>query len=87
LANIKIDKSLNIDGIDISKKFDDKKIERQELFWHYPYYHGSVWTPGAAIRQGNWKLIEFYESETVELYNLSEDILDKIIWLNKIQRK
>jgi len=47
------------------------------LFWHYPHYHGSSWRPGAAIRQGNWKLIEFYESETVELYNLSEDISEE----------
>lgn len=47
------------------------------MFWHYPHYHGSSWRPGAAIRQGNWKLIEFYESETVELYNLSEDISEE----------
>ena len=53
---------------------DNSKLEREELFWHYPHYHGSGWTPGAAIRQGDWKLIEFYETETIELYNLSVDI-------------
>ena len=45
-----------------------------ELFWHYPHYHGSAWKPGAAIRVGDWKLIEFYHYGTVELYNLAEDL-------------
>ena len=43
------------------------------IFWHYPHYHGSTWTPGAAMRKGDWKLIEFYDYETVELYNLKND--------------
>jgi len=50
-----------------------KELSRTELFWHYPHYHGSAWTPGAAIRQGEWKLIEFYETGQAELYNLSRD--------------
>jgi arylsulfatase A-like enzyme len=29
--------------------------------------------PGAAVRQGDWKLIRFYESNRMELYNLKED--------------
>jgi arylsulfatase A-like enzyme len=43
------------------------------LYWHYPHYHGSTWTPGASIRDGDWKLIEFYEWDQVEVYNLRED--------------
>ncbi len=43
------------------------------FYWHYPHYHGSTWTPGASIRQGDWKLIEFYEFDEVELYNLASD--------------
>mgnify|MGYP003328254137 FL=1 len=46
----------------------------RSLYWHYPHYHGSTWTPGAAIRDGDWKLIEFYHYGKVELYNLSEDL-------------
>ena len=48
--------------------------EREAVFWHYPHYHGSAWTPGAAVRAGDWKLLEFYEKEKVELYNLKEDL-------------
>jgi len=43
------------------------------LCWHYPHYHGSTWTPGASIRDGDWKLIEFYHWGNVELYNLKDD--------------
>ena len=46
----------------------------RSFFWHYPHYHGSTWTPGAAVRVGDWKLIEFYEYDEVELYHLAEDI-------------
>jgi len=51
----------------------DATLPRRSLFWHYPHYHGSTWTPGASIRDGNWKLIEFYHWEKVELYNLKDD--------------
>ena len=74
LAGINIDLDL-IDGIDISPAlYGNKSLNRKELFWHYPHYHGSGWTPGAAILQGNWKLIEFYESGNIELYNISDDL-------------
>ena len=43
------------------------------FFWHYPHYHGSTWTPGAAIRDGDWKLIEFYDYGSAELFNLKAD--------------
>ena len=35
-----------------------------------------MWTrwPGGAIRKGNYKLIEFFEDDHVELYNLDADI-------------
>ena len=75
LANIESPKDQVIDGKDISELFNHSKgLSRKSIFWHYPHYHGSGWRPGAAIRVGDWKLIEFYESGTVELYNLAEDI-------------
>ena len=43
------------------------------LAWHYPHYHGSTWTPGASIRVGDWKLIEFYHWKKAELFNLKDD--------------
>ena len=49
-------------------------LDRDALFWHYPHYHTSGWTPGSAIRMGGWKLIEYFEDGTLELYNLADDI-------------
>lgn len=65
----------DIDGVDLTPLLKGgEHLSRKELYWHYPHYHGSAWTPGAAIRQGDWKLITFYESDSYELYNLSDDI-------------
>ena len=50
-----------------------QSIQRDMLCWHYPHYHGSAWRPGAAIRWKDWKLLEFYESSEVELYDLAAD--------------
>ncbi len=53
------------------------QLQRDALFWHYPHYHGSTWTPGAAMRARDWKVIEFYEYDTVELYDLTTDPSEK----------
>ena len=64
-----------IDGKSLMPIFkDESKLDRGDVFWHFPHYHGSLWKPGAAIRSGDWKLIQNYESNTLELYNLKEDI-------------
>lgn len=47
--------------------------KERSMVWHYPHYHGSTWRPGSAIRKGRFKLIEFYEGQLVELYDLSVD--------------
>jgi arylsulfatase A len=48
------------------------RLERDAIYWHYPHYHHS--TPAGAIREGDYKLIEFFEDNRVELYNLRDDI-------------
>jgi arylsulfatase A len=47
------------------------KLERH-VFWHFPCYVGGS-GPCSAIRIGDWKLIEFFESGTSELYHLRKD--------------
>ncbi|MCZ6598890.1 MAG: sulfatase [Planctomycetota bacterium] len=47
--------------------------ERQSLFWHYPHYSNQGGFPGAAIRAGDWKLIERFEDGRVHLYDLARD--------------
>lgn len=53
---------------------ENKSIERDELFWHYPHYHGSAWKPGSALRKGDWKYVMHYEDNRFELFNLSDDL-------------
>lgn len=50
-----------------------KSIKRDELFWHYPHYHGSAWKPGSALRKGDWKIVIHYENNKIELFNLADD--------------
>ena len=52
-------------------------LQREAIFWHYPHYGNQGGTPGASIRAGDFKLIEFFEDKHVELYNLREDISEK----------
>jgi len=77
-AGIAPEAGVALDGVDLSPLLaGEDQLERNELYWHYPHYHGSAWTPGAALLQDDWKLIEFYETNTVELYNLSEEMAEQ----------
>lgn len=74
LADLVPDPELHPDGRSLLPLLRGGKWKTpRPLFWHYPHYHGSGWTPGAAIRDGKWKLIEFWEHDDVELYDLSID--------------
>ena len=52
-----------------------KKIDRDAIYWHFPHYsnHG-MQSPGGAVRYKNFKLIEYYENGTVQLFDLDKDI-------------
>ena len=54
------------------------RLKREAIYFHYPNYawHGSN-RLGGAIRQGDYKLIEYYEDDSVELYNLADDLSEK----------
>ncbi|MCG8526504.1 MAG: sulfatase [Opitutales bacterium] len=66
------------DGISILQSLSAKQSEEdRSLVWHFPHYHNSAWTPGSAIREGKWKLVEFYEDSRVELYNLEIDLSER----------
>ena len=49
-------------------------VKRDALFWHYPHYSNQGGIPGAAVRMGDWKLIERFEDGSANLYNLQDDI-------------
>ena len=48
--------------------------EGRDLFWYYPHYAPVTRQPGAAIRSGDFKLIQHYDPPGIELYDLARDI-------------
>lgn len=46
-------------------------FERDTLYWHFPHYRHRP-GPYSIIRDGDWKLIKWYEGQTA-LFNLKED--------------
>lgn len=75
-ANVPIPSEQTLDGVSILPLFRGEKadLEQRPLFWHYPHYGNQGGQPVAAIRQGEYKLLKFFEEPHVELYRLSEDI-------------
>lgn len=73
LVGLPLSPELHADGISLRRLLVGDTMPKRTLRWHYPHYHGSDWKPGASIRDGDWKLIEFYDEGKTELYDLSAD--------------
>ncbi len=73
-----------IDGVSLVsllRSSGRRKLDDRALHWHYPsYLQGDVekgtWRirPSGAIRAGDYKLMEFFEDGSLELYNLADDL-------------
>ena len=62
-----------IDGISLVPALQGNELPaRENLFWHFPCYVGRG-RPSSALRNGDWKLIENFEDQSFELYNLLTD--------------
>ena len=72
-----------LDGRSLAGLLRGGKLAETPLFWHYPHYSNQGGTPGGAIRDGEWKLIEFYEDGRVELYHLKSDAGERLNLVNK----
>ena len=87
MAGARRPKNYQLDGLSIAQLLRDStaSLDRKALHWHFPCYlqgyttrHGPFrTTPAAAIRMGDWKLIEFFEDGKLELYNLKSDLSEK----------
>lgn len=63
-----------MDGVNLMPLLENPgaDLPREAIFFHYPHYHHS--RPASAMRQGDFKLIEWLEDGKLELYNLKADI-------------
>jgi len=75
----------DIDGLDLSDLILDPSanLERDTLYFHFPHYHSQGLGPQGAIREGNYKLIEYYENSLLgkagayELFDLEADLAER----------
>jgi arylsulfatase A-like enzyme len=93
--------ALPLDGISLlSHITKNKKISDRPLFWHFPIYLEAYVSedyetrdalfrtrPGSVVRKGNWKLHQYFEDGGLELYNLKEDIGEKVNLADSIPQK
>lgn len=78
ICNAPVDPAAELDGTSLKPLLKGKKPENllnRDLFWHKasqrPTSTGDY--VGSAVRSGNWKLIDFYLQDRIELYDLSKD--------------
>ena len=68
----------HVDGKSFVKALENKQYNRGAIYWHFPHYsnHG-MQSPGGAIRLGDYKLIEYFENNSFQLFNLKNDISEQ----------
>ena len=65
----------DLEGQSIVPLVQGDTIVDRAIYWHFPHYsnHG-MQSPGGAIRLGRYKLLEYFENGTIQLFDLVQDI-------------
>ena len=65
----------HLDGRSFVAALKSEDYDRGPVYWHFPHYsnHGYQ-SPGGAVRSGQYKLLDYYENGTVQLFDLKNDI-------------
>lgn len=71
--------SKEIDGVSLVQHLQDSQsaLSREALFWHFPHYRYKEVGPYSIVQKENWKMIKFYDEESVELYDLANDLAEE----------
>ena len=78
LAGLPLKPAQHLDGVSFMPLLKGETMQRgRPLCWHYPHYANQGGAPNGVIRDGDWKLIEWYEDGALELYNLPQDLSEK----------
>ncbi|MCA9138591.1 MAG: sulfatase [Planctomycetales bacterium] len=74
-TGIELPDGVAFDGLNLTPLLKDPsvRLDRDALYFHYPHYYPTT-TPVSAVRSRDWKLLEYYEDNRVELFNLREDL-------------
>lgn len=88
MANLPLTHEQHKDGKSLVSVLSGKNdLNRKSLYWHYPHYGNQGGIPGAAIRNGDYKLIDFFTERPSELYNLANDIGEQNNLANSLPEK
>lgn len=66
---------------------DHQPKQDRPLFWHYPHFSNQLGRPAGSVRLGDYKLVELYETGTLELYNLNDDLSEVNNLANEMPEK
>lgn len=56
--------------------YNKAAIPERAIYWHFPHHRKEGLSMGAAIREGDWKLVKEFESEALHLFNLRDDLAE-----------
>ncbi len=80
-SNAKIPKQHILDGIDVTKHWQNPSSEQtRAMVFHYPHVWGPFgpgYEPHSAMRLGDWKVIYYYNSRAWQLYNIKDDLSER----------
>jgi arylsulfatase A-like enzyme len=73
LAGLPARPEQTVDGVDFSPLLRGESFRRGPVNWHYPHYSNQGGTPSAGVRDGDWKLIHYFEDDFDELFCVAAD--------------
>ena len=77
LAGLPLHPEQHVDGMSLKPLLTGhvNTLDREAIYFHYPHYHHiNTMGPAGAVRMGDYKLVEVFETGAVELYNLRDDL-------------
>ena len=77
LAGAELRSEQHADGKSLVRLLLGGALEQRPLYWHYPHYGNQGGEPSSIIRDGDWKLIHYWEDDRDELYDLSKDPVEQ----------
>lgn len=66
-----------LDGVSFASGLTGGAFPERKIFWHFPHYTNQGGRPSGVVRDGNWVLVEYYDEDKTELYDLSADVGQK----------
>lgn len=77
LAGLPLQVAQHVDGTSLKPLLSGDELVERTLYWHYPHYGNQGGEPSSIVREGDWKLIHYWEDGHDELYNLKTDPSEK----------